>query len=68
MTAALFRYNGDGEARCHDCVISVLEANAGMNPANWLDDEFGDTSCDACDATVTYDDTNVNDLMSRMAR
>ena len=65
MTAALFRYHGDGEARCSDCVLSVLEANAGMNPAEWLDDEFGDTVCDVCDAG---DDTNVNSLMSRMAR
>lgn len=54
--AVLFRYHGDGEARCSDCVLDVLEANEGMNPADWLDDEFGDTSCDVCDATVVKGD------------
>lgn len=66
--AVLFRYHGDGEARCHDCVLNVLESNAGMNPADWLDDEFGDSTCDVCEILVKYDDKNVNDLMGRMAR
>jgi hypothetical protein len=50
--AVLFRYNGDGEARCVDCVLDVMDANPGMRQSNWLDDEFNETACDACDATV----------------
>lgn len=52
--SALFRFRGDGDARCEDCVIDTLEANPGMNPILWLEDEFGETACDACDATVIY--------------
>jgi hypothetical protein len=52
VSAALTRYRGDGDARCGDCVIDTLEANPGMNPADWLDDELGETACDVCDATV----------------
>lgn len=53
MSAAkLFRYNGDGEARCRDCVLDVMDANQGMRQSDWLDDEFNETACDACDATV----------------
>jgi len=53
MSAAkLFRYNGDGEARCVDCVLDVMDANQGMRQSDWLDDDFNETACDACDATV----------------
>ena len=52
MAATLFRYNGDGEARCVDCIFETLEANPGMRQSDWLDDEFNEIACDACDATV----------------
>jgi hypothetical protein len=52
MAAMLFRYNGDGEARCVDCILETLEANPGMRQSDWLDDEFNETACDVCDATV----------------
>ncbi len=55
MLNTLYRYNGDGDARCSDCVLAVLEANAGMNPADWMDDEFGDTSCDECGVIIAVE-------------
>lgn len=45
----LYRYHGDGEARCADCVLEVLETNPGMSQSDWLDDELGETHCDVCD-------------------
>lgn len=68
MPANLFRYGGDGEARCADCVIAVLEVNPGMRPSDWEDDDFGDTECDVCNVTVAPATETANDLMRRMAR
>jgi len=49
-TVELYRFTGEGEARCGDCVIEVLAANPRMRMSDWVEDELGDTSCDACDA------------------
>jgi hypothetical protein len=54
QNAGLYRFTGDGEARCQDCVINVLEVNPGMRLSDWVEDEFGETACDACDATVVF--------------
>ena len=49
----LYRYHGDGPATCANCVKDVLDWNPGRaNPADWLDDEFGDTTCDVCESVV----------------
>lgn len=45
----LFRFNGDGQARCSDCVLEVLETNPGMSQRDWIADELGETHCDVCD-------------------
>lgn len=50
--SGLYRFRGDGDAQCEDCVRDTIEANPGMNPSDWPEDEFGDTTCDSCDATV----------------
>ena len=52
QSTGLYRYYGDGEARCVDCVLETMDANLGMRQSDWEDDQYGETSCDICDATI----------------
>jgi hypothetical protein len=52
--SGLYRFLGDGPATCENCVKDVLDYNIGRaNPADWLDDEFGDTTCDVCETVIS---------------
>jgi hypothetical protein len=54
QVSGLYRYQGDGKATCEECVKNLLDELIGeASPADWLDDEFGDTKCEECGRTVT---------------
>lgn len=52
QVTGLYRFGGEGEAHCGDCVVAELEGSATMRLSDWVEDEQGAVACNFCVAPV----------------